>query len=282
MPLPQTIQHMLGQLNRPLRNASALTKAFEAPPAQWSALPAYYMRHLKSVFSDPGKMRMAMTDVTPLSLLGMLTAGPSLVAALKLQPHRKAQAIAGAIGNMLGGQVMQRTGLLGGLLGSVAGEGLGRAAGATLFPSRKPTNVLADVALNRIDKVRSVNQKIDDLLGGVQDKLGFEIGVNGPRVPDITTTESDIGGAPQMLQTRPDEQYHQRNVADRGKTRPEDYSFLRLLDALRTPEEKDPYQQWLQGMDVFPSQWDKDAPSSSGITGAERKPLPDKKIQELQ
>lgn len=281
MPDFSNIQSMLGQLNRPLFREKELTRAFEAPPADWGSLPAYYMRHIKSLLSNPAKLKLALGDVTPLSILGLATAGPSLYAALKLQPHKKMQAVAGAIGNLLGGQMMQRTGLTGGILGSFAGEGLGRAVGSLLTPASKPPNVLADVASGRIDKLRSVNQKIDQILGGVQEKLGYEID-DAIRVPDMNTTEANIGGAAQALQTRPDEYYHQRNVSNRGKTRPDDYSFMRLLNTLLTPEEKDPKQQWLQGMGVFPAGYNQKVPSESGLESDQRKPIPDKQIQELQ
>ena len=283
MPDLAKIQQMFDHLNRPLVRAKEMTKAFEPMPATWSALPAYYMRHLKSVLSNPDKLRLAMGDVTPMSILGLATAGPSMLGAIKAQPHKRLQAIAGALGNLLGGQVMQRTGFVGGLLGSFAGEGLGRALGAAVTPARHPSNVLADVASGRIDKLRGVNQKIDDILGGVQDKIGFEID-NAIRVPDIQTTEANIGGTAPALQTRPEEQYHNRNVASRGKTRPDDYPFLRMLSGLSEQVggyEKDPLQQMMQGMNLMPAGWGQKVPSTSGLESDPRKPIPDRQISEI-
>ena len=167
-------------VNKPLLHGKELAKSFAEPPAAFKDLPAFYMQHLRSLFKDPKKLKLALTDITPLSALGLLTAVPSAMAANKLMPHRRMQNIAGMVGNILGGQVMQRTGLIGGLLGAVTGETLGRTIAMPFERnrSRAPdiSQALSDAASSQIGRVRRATGAMDNVMDRAQQKFSAETG----------------------------------------------------------------------------------------------------------
>lgn len=220
--LKDILQFVAQKANAPLVNQSALRQAFAPQPATFKALPQFYLQHLKQVFSDPKKLRLALTDITPLSLVTNALSVPATLKLLKMYPHRKAETISGAIGNVLGGQVMQRTGIIGGLLGGLGGEALGRLVARPFAGSRKQApNPLAE----RLQKIRDTGQKIDAILGAAQEKLSADTafgpgagGSDGMQAPLQSTTDASIGGPPPDLQDIPGQQGNRHSISNRGKT----------------------------------------------------------------
>lgn len=225
MPVADMIRQLATKANAPLVRRQALQKAFTEPPKEWRALPRYYIEHLKQVFSDPKKMMLALTDITPLSLLTTGLTIPATAKLLKRYPDRRTETAAGFLGNILGGQVMQRTGIFGGLLGSLGGEAIGRTLAMPFTRGAAPVRMTLS---NQLSRMRSAPQRIDQALGTVQqglgvDKLGAESmfgpgGSDGVNQHNPETTESNIGGTIAELQEHPGQQQRSRDfIANRGK-----------------------------------------------------------------
>lgn len=177
--------------NEPLLQREQLRRAFSAPPDALQALPGHYLRHLREVFSDPRKLRLALTDVTPLSLLTNALTIPATIKMLKMYPERRTETVMGAIGNILGGQLMQRTGIAGGILGGLGGEVLGRLLAQPLTHTRRRR---AGAVAERIQGLRDAGQKIDAVLEAAQNKIGSDKnaglarGVLAPMVLGLSST----------------------------------------------------------------------------------------------
>jgi len=202
----------------PLFNAKKLRATFAEPPKDFRELPRFYVEHLKSLFQDPKKLKLALTDITPLTLLGVAAAIPAVSAVSRLMPHRKVQTITGGIGNVLGGQLMQRTGLLGGTLGGLAGEAIGRIVGSPFDRAKVPdvSTLAASMAAPRLIKAQDIENKVMGVLGA---KTAEEI--QGIRVVNPTTSDASIGGANPRLADIPQQYGDNRTVSNRGKWRPD-------------------------------------------------------------
>jgi len=126
------------------------------------------------LFSDPKKLKLALTDITPLTILGLAGAVPSIGAVSRLMPHRKVQTITGGIGNIIGGQLMQRTGLIGGTLGGLTGEALGRLIGSPFDKARVPdaSTLAASMMAPRIQKAQGLEERIQSVLSNPLGKTG--------------------------------------------------------------------------------------------------------------
>jgi len=224
--MPIDVQSLKGLFQRgsraalhPLFNAKQLKETFAEPPKSYKALPQFYFDHLKKVFSDPKKLKLALTDITPLTILGLAGAIPAVGAVSRMMPHRKVQTITGGIGNILGGQLMQRTGLIGGSLGGLAGEALGRVIGSPFDRARVPdiSTLAASMAAPRIHQAQNISEKMRDAIGVA--KTGFEH--EGIREPNPTTHDESIGGSSPYLADIPQQYGNNRSVANRGKWRPD-------------------------------------------------------------
>jgi hypothetical protein len=209
--------------NKPMLQREALQHVFAGPPKELSALPKYYMQHLRQVFASPRNLRLALTDLTPLGLLQTALTVPAAAHMLGAMPNRKLETMSGLAGNVLGGQLMQRTGLMGGLLGGLAGEVAGRAV-AMPFSKRKSRDALSETADNRIQKIRDTAQRLDDLLGSAQEKIGTIAtnvgygGAEGMTQPNPTVMDAEFAGTSPRLQPIPGEQGSRQSIANRGKT----------------------------------------------------------------
>jgi len=179
--MPIDVQSLKGLFQRgsraalhPLFNAKQLKSTFAEPPKDYKALPRFYIDHLKSLFSDPKKLKLALTDITPLTILGLAGAVPSIGAVSRLMPHRKVQTITGGIGNIIGGQLMQRTGLIGGTLGGLTGEALGRLIGSPFDKARVPdaSTLAASMMAPRIQKAQGLEERIQSVLSNPLGKTG--------------------------------------------------------------------------------------------------------------
>lgn len=264
-------------LNRPLVNRVALTQSFKEAPKEWSKLPAHYVDHLKSLWRDPKKLRLALTDVTPLSVVTTALSIPATLKLLEHQPKRRAQTVGGFIGNTLGGQLMQRTGLVGGLLGAIAGEALGRIVAAPLDRQRGPVaEAVSHAVASKLKPAANVAHKADDLLQRVQASLGektssqdtkvaFSSQSPGYAAPNITG--DGIAGQHPSLQDVPGQLGSRDSIADRGNSRPDSdtlQGLLRFLGAFQTQTNGSVSTGLLPSDLVGPD----DAATSSAITNA--------------
>jgi len=229
----------------PLFHGDALRSAFKEPPDKFRELPEFYVNHLKTLFKDPKKLKLALTDVTPLTIIGLLTAAPAIAGLAAAMPHRRVQTLTGGLGNLLGGQLMQRTGITGGILGAVAGEALGRAVGSP-FDRRQPPDVsdaLSGALATQVGRARRVTGGLDDLLARTETKLGADetpssldnivlllkvsrvkraMEHQGIREPNPTTHDASIGGSnPRLLDVPGQYGDRRRSVPGYGKTRPD-------------------------------------------------------------
>lgn len=219
--LPALVKFLAAKANAPLVNRGALQQLFARPPKDLKQLPKFYKDHLVGLLKDKRKLRAAMTDVTPLSMVTNALTIPATLKLLKMYPHQRVATLAGAVGNVLGGQLMQRTGIIGGLLGGAGGEVLGRLL-ARPFSSAK--RKLPGVLTERIQSVRAAQQHMDDVLDAVQQKLGADKraamegagGADGMTEHNPTTTDASIGGTPPAIQPHPGEQ-GRKSIAERGK-----------------------------------------------------------------
>jgi len=219
--LKDLLQFVAQKANAPLIHKTELRKAFRSPPKTIRELPKHYLNHLRDVLSDPRKLRLALTDITPLSLATNVLTLPATLKLLQMYPHRRAETLMGAVGNVLGGQIMQRTGIAGGVLGGLSGEALGRLL-ARPFTSGARKRLPSPIT-NRLQTLRDTGARIDDVLDAAQQKLGADTmhgpgGAEGMTQHEQHVTEEHIGGSMPELQDIPGQQGNRKSISGRGNT----------------------------------------------------------------
>lgn len=129
-----------GQRRIPDPNMPAMRQLFTDPKGWAGQMGRGYAQHLKEL-GKPGGISAALKDVDPLSLgliaLPELTGQGVLSAISKAPEGHKAETLGDALGGILGGQLMWRTGLLGTLGGSVVGSNIGKQLMRTLTGGKK-------------------------------------------------------------------------------------------------------------------------------------------------
>lgn len=288
------IQNVLRRGSRtaltPLFRARELKETFKEPPKDFRKLPGFYVEHLKSLFKDPKKLKLALTDVTPLSLAGLASAGPALAMVAKLMPHRKVQTYLGGLGNILGGQLMQRTGIIGGSLGGLAGEAVGRMIGAP-FDRTKLRDAM-DLATSMAQPRAMKAQMLEERAQGLVPKMGMEH--QGIREPSPTVSDASIGGSNPRLADVPRQYGTADTVKNRGKWRPDIDTLLEAVTVLTgntmtpvvsknqasSPSAASQFNQ-LEGLHHDPlSMYHPAANSIGGIGGLPGKNIKDREIPE--
>lgn len=273
----------------PMFNARKLRETFAEPPTDYKSLPGFYLKHLRSVFKDPAKLKMALTDITPLTVMGLAGAVPAIRALTRLMPHRKIQTITGGLGNILGGQLMQRTGLIGGTLGGLAGEALGRIVGSP-FDRSKVHNISSLAASMASPRTQTAQVLEDRVRAVLAPKVGFEI--QGIREPNPTTSDASIGSENPRLLDVPRQYGDHRTVANRGKYRPDIDTLIQAIVVgtdlnsfvgkghAATPNASSFYGR-MEGLHHDPLHpYDLGGPSSAGISGVPGKHIKDRVLPE--
>lgn len=273
---------------KPLLHGKALSKAFPETPKEYSKLPAFYLNHLRELFRDPKKLKLALTDITPLGLFGLATTIPAIHGLTKLMPHRKVQTITGGIGNLIGGQLMQRTGLIGSGLGGLVGEAVGRIVGSPFDrPAARPKDIM-DLTGSMIDARGERAQAIENKVRGLIGKSAMEH--QGIREPNPTTHDESIGSTNPRLLDVPLEYGNIRSVKNRGKWRPdidtlnEALLFLNPAPSLMAKDRfTDPttYYNQMDGLHHDPLHLYENSHSSvAGISGVPGKRIKDRGVPE--